>query len=77
MANPADKLPENVSGAYYVDSNCIDCDQCRETAPTIFARDPDSCHSFVQRQPSTPRDVALAEEALAACPSQAIGSDGA
>src|ERR1700750_2435941 len=33
MADPANKYPENVSGPYYVDDQCIDCDLCRETAP--------------------------------------------
>ena len=26
------------SGRYYVDSQCIDCDLCRETAPANFIR---------------------------------------
>ena len=33
MADRDDKLPENVDGPFYVDSNCIDCDLCRENAP--------------------------------------------
>ena len=31
-----DKVESNVAGKYYVDSNCIDCDVCRETAPENF-----------------------------------------
>ena len=38
MANIEDKLPDNVDGRYFVDSECIDCDACRETAPQNFMR---------------------------------------
>ena len=38
MANKADKVETNVSGKYYVDQQCIDCDLCRETAPAFFSR---------------------------------------
>jgi ferredoxin len=76
MANPADRLPQNVPGRFYVDAQCIDCDLCRETAPNVFARHEESGYSFVYRQPLTPDDVALAEEALQGCPVEAIGHDG-
>ena len=33
MADIANKYAENVSGKFYVDDQCIDCDLCRETAP--------------------------------------------
>ncbi len=36
MADPTDKVEGSVSGKYYVDSDCIDCDVCRETAPDNF-----------------------------------------
>lgn len=76
MASPADRLAQNVPGRYYVDSQCIDCDLCRETAPMVFARDDVTGFSFVHRQPSTPDEIALAEEALQGCPVEAIGNDG-
>jgi ferredoxin len=76
MATPADRLPQNSIGKYYVDAQCIDCDLCRETAPTIFARHDESGFSFVQRQPQTAEEIALAEEAIQGCPVEAIGSDG-
>ncbi|ACB76157.1 ferredoxin [Opitutus terrae] len=76
MANPSDRLPQNVPGRFYVDSQCIDCDLCRETAPTIFGRDDESGFSFVKRQPLTPEEIALAEEAIQGCPVEAIGNDG-
>ena len=38
MADPTDRVPENVSGIYYVDTQCIDCDVCRDTAPDNLPR---------------------------------------
>lgn len=76
MPDPNDRLPENVSGSYYVDSQCIDCDVCRDTAPENFTRSEDNGYSFVQRQPVTDDEFALCEEALESCPVEAIGNDG-
>ncbi len=76
MADIEEKTPKNVPGKFYVDSNCIDCDLCRETAPLFFARDDDEGVSYVQKQPSTDDEVALCTEALEGCPVQAIGDDG-
>ena len=41
MADIDEKTPLNVPGKFYVDSSCIDCDLCRETAPENFGRDED------------------------------------
>lgn len=76
MADPNDRVSENVPGTYYVDSNCIDCDVCRDTAPDNFTRSDDNGYSFVYKQPQANDELALCEEALAACPVEAIGSDG-
>ena len=51
MADNTDKVANNVDGAFYVDSNCIDCDLCRQTAPDNFARNEDDGYSFVSKQP--------------------------
>jgi len=75
MAALTDRLPTNVAGAYYVDSTCIDCDQCRVMAPEFFGRTEDGL-SFVQRQPATPEETALLEETAAACATGSIGNDG-
>ncbi|MQJ84158.1 ferredoxin, partial [Escherichia coli] len=32
------RRPENVSGEFFVDHTCIDCDTCRWMAPEIFTR---------------------------------------
>ena len=47
MADIANKYAENVSGKFYVDDQCIDCDLCRETAPANFTRSDDGGYSYV------------------------------
>lgn len=75
MAENKDRLPKNVPGPWYVDSNCIDCDLCRETAPTVFRRDDENGNSIVFHQPETEEERKLAEEAMTGCPVEAIGND--
>jgi ferredoxin len=77
MADTANRYPENIAGAYYVDNQCIDCDLCRETAPNSFKRNDDGGYSFVYSQPTTPEEQKLAKEAMEGCPVEAIGSNGA
>jgi glyoxylase-like metal-dependent hydrolase (beta-lactamase superfamily II)/ferredoxin len=72
MANSKLKLPENVKGAFFVDSTCIDCDTCRQLAPTTF-RDHGG-QSSVFEQPQTENEKGLAEMAIVACPTGSIGS---
>ena len=76
MADPNDRVGENVLGVYYVDTQCIDCDVCRGTAPDNFTRSDENGYSFVYKQPETEDERALCDEALAACPVEAIGNDG-
>ncbi len=76
MANKSDKHAENVTGKFYVDSQCIDCDLCRETAPDFFKRDDDGGYSVVFKQPTAQEDIDKCMEALEGCPVEAIGSDG-
>lgn len=77
MATLTDRNPENVPGPYYIDSSCIDCDQCRVIAPELFGRNADTGLSFVQRQPLTAEEIALADEAMTTCATESIGNDGA
>lgn len=76
MASTSERLPQNALGRYYVDASCIDCDLCRNTAPEFFRRDDETGFSIVHRQPVTPEEIALAEEAREGCPSESIGNDG-
>jgi ferredoxin len=77
MANKLQKSPENIPGRFYVDNTCIDCGLCPDTAPQIFKRYDEGGYSIVYRQPQTPEDIALAEEAVSGCPTESIGNDGA
>jgi ferredoxin len=76
MADKNLKTPKNVPGKYYVDNTCIDCDLCRNIAPGTFTRHDEGGYSYVFRQPSTPEEIALAEEAKTSCPTETIGNDG-
>lgn len=76
MAHPEYRLPENVPGPFYVTDNCIDCDMCRDKAPTVFRREESLGGSVVFRQPETVEELTLAVEALEDCPVEAIGNDG-
>src|SRR5581483_3085686 len=77
MADAANKYPENTTGKYYVDNQCIDCDLCRETAPDNFKRNDDGGYSFVYKQPENPEEEARCKEAKEGCPVEAIGDNGA
>jgi ferredoxin len=70
------RQPENVAGAFYVDTSCIDCDVCRDIAPDNFTRQEKAGYSYVYRQPRSEQELSLCREALEACPVEAIGSDG-
>ena len=76
MADLEDKNPESIAGKFYVDSQCIDCDLCRETAPDNYARSDEEGYSYVYKQPENEEEVALCMEALEGCPVEAIGEDG-
>src|SRR5882762_5764471 len=76
MADTANKYPENITGKYYVDNQCIDCDLCRETAPDNFKRNDDGGYSFVYKQPTNPEEEARCKEAMEGCPVEAIGDNG-
>src|SRR5947208_16809344 len=75
MADIANRYPENVTGKYYVDNQCIDCVLCRETAPANFTRNDDGGFSYVKKQPETPEEEALCKEAKEGCPVEAIGDN--
>ena len=76
MADATDKVESNVDGQFYVDTNCIDCDLCRQTAPDNFERNEDEGYSYVHKQPETEEEIELCMEALEECPVEAIGDDG-
>ena len=76
MADPNDKVASNVDGSFYVDSTCIDCDLCRQTAPDNFERNEDDGYSYVAKQPENDDEEQACRDAMEECPVEAIGEDG-
>ncbi len=76
MATLTDRLTYNVTGRFYVDSSCIDCDQCRVIAPENFGRNEETGTSFVSKQPITEEEIAKCREAAESCATGSIGEDG-
>lgn len=76
MANKTDRFPDNVPGAWYVDTTCIVCGACEATAPDNFKLSDDGSHDVVFRQPTNDDEVQACVEAKEGCPVDAIGSDG-
>jgi ferredoxin len=76
MADKHLRFSDNVSGPFYVDQECIDCNLCAEIAPDNFAANLKAGHDYVFKQPSNERERKLCLEALESCPVEAIGQDG-
>ncbi|HZV06100.1 MAG TPA: MBL fold metallo-hydrolase [Gemmataceae bacterium] len=74
MANPKKNVRENVPGDFFVDSTCIDCDACRQIAPSVFGEAAET--SFVKAQPISSVERRQALRALLACPTGSIGCQG-
>lgn len=73
MADPAKRLDSNAPGNFYVDATCINCDTCRQLAPSSFEEIGD--YSAVSRQPEGHEQVHQAYQALLACPVGSIGTE--
>lgn len=74
MADPARRHPANVSGPWFVDTTCIDCDVSRQCAPWMFGSA--GGQAVVERQPGGPDEERAAMRALLACPTGSIGVAG-
>ena len=72
MAQLKQRRAENVSGDFYVDSSCIDCDTCRWMAPETFHRVHQQ--SAVHHQPTNNAEQLRAMQALLSCPTASIGT---
>jgi glyoxylase-like metal-dependent hydrolase (beta-lactamase superfamily II)/ferredoxin len=72
MARLDQRHPANVAGDWFVDTRCIDCDSCRQIAPSLFSEGP--TQSLVQRQPVGPAEELEAWLAAQTCPTQSIGT---
>jgi ferredoxin len=75
MATLTKRVSEDATGEFFVNEQCIDCDLCRQTAPTVFSRKMNGIAgiTYVRRQPENEHEQSLCMEALRACPVEAIG----
>jgi ferredoxin len=76
MADPKSRGEKNLPGKYYVDDQCIACDACVMEAELFFMMDDDEGLAYVYRQPINKDEEEVCENALAACPVEAIGNNG-
>lgn len=72
MAHLNQRRSQNISGEFYVDQTCIDCDTCRWMTPEVFHRA--SGLSAVYHQPDIDVERLRAMQALLACPTASIGT---
>ncbi|NEO75321.1 MBL fold metallo-hydrolase [Moorena sp. SIO4G3] len=72
MAHLKQRRPQNISGDFYVDSSCIDCDACRWMTPEVFHRADQQ--SAVYHQPANETERLRALQALLSCPTSSIGT---
>lgn len=73
MADRNKRLDSNVAGNFFVDATCINCDTCRQLAPSSFEEIGD--YSAVSRQPQDDQQTHQAYQALLACPVGSIGTE--
>ena len=72
MAHLSQRRSQNVSGNFYVDSSCIDCDTCRWMVPEVFHNAGEQ--SAVHHQPASETERLRSLQALLACPTASIGT---
>lgn len=73
MADRNKRLDSNVAGNFFVDATCINCDTCRQLAPTSFEEVGE--FSAVSHQPNNEHETHQAYQALLACPVGSIGTE--
>jgi glyoxylase-like metal-dependent hydrolase (beta-lactamase superfamily II)/ferredoxin len=73
MADRKKRLDTNVPGNFFVDATCINCDTCRQLAPSSFEEVGEL--SAVTTQPEGDERVRQAYQALLACPVGSIGTE--
>lgn len=72
MADLNQRRSQNVSGDFYVDRSCIDCDTCRWMTPEVFHRAGEQ--SAVYHQPTAEKERLRSLQALLSCPTSSIGT---
>jgi ferredoxin len=76
MADNTSKQPENIPGKFYVDQNCVPCNDCIHEAPNLLKYNADESHVYFFKQPTTVDEIKAAKNAISVCPVEAIGDDG-
>jgi ferredoxin len=76
MALLTERVPQNVSGKFYVDSSCIYCELCVEIASSIFRECNEQGWAYVFKQPDSLEELKLCIDAVESCPTESIGIDG-
>ena len=76
LADFKNRTQENIPGKVYVTWQCLDCELCRETAPTIFTRHDEEGYSYVMKQPETSEEFNQVQECVEGCCTEAIHDDG-
>ncbi len=76
MADKNNKVPENVDGSFYVDTECTGCEACVDVAENNFKMNEDGSNAYVFKQPENDDERSECEDAMDSCPSEAIGNDG-
>lgn len=76
MNSQPSRHPENASGIYYVNSDCIDCQICEAIAPENFMREDSKGYFYVSNQPQGAEEESQCFEALRSCPVGAIWNNG-
>jgi glyoxylase-like metal-dependent hydrolase (beta-lactamase superfamily II)/ferredoxin len=72
MADKNKIVEGNVAGDFFVDTTCINCDNCREMVPEVFGRF--GSYAGVKRQPQSAEEIHLSLQALVCCPTGSIGT---
>jgi ferredoxin len=71
-SSPANRLPSNVPGKYYVTDDCDGCAYCASVAPDHFDFERESNTYYVSRQPVNAEEEDFLQEAKDDCPVDAI-----
>jgi len=72
----SDRTGDDAPGRFYVCRTCLDCDLCRETAPTIFRRNGEEGTTYVYKQPEREEEVLAVIESMEGCCTESIYDDG-
>ena len=75
MADWENRVADNQAGRYFVTYDCINCGVCNEIAPDHFSTG-DEGWAYVAHQPEDAGERDLCDEAIDACPVDAIGDNG-